>query len=206
MMRATHALFLLTMLFGACRGADHDESLQERTQHAEQTRQTKQATQREQRQQARPVARPVISDSAVGPVRLGLPWDSLARHATVVVDTTILDVEGHRQRIARLAVANDIVTAELADGRVWRLRVTSPRLATADGIRVGSPVSLLLTSDSVVGALGEGRVYVLTPRHCGLSFRIASNAESPRTELDSAALARLPSETRVDEILVVGCG
>ena len=146
-----------------------------------------------------------ITGEAVGPVRIGLTRDSLRRVAEVIREVTELDDEANPQDVAYVVFGRDTVAVELSERRVWRVRITSAGPETVDGLRVGTRLTRLLTSNAVFGALGEGKVYVLDRRRCGVSFGLSPEAITLRAELDSAALARLPGTTRVDEILVVGC-
>lgn len=146
---------------------------------------------------------PVITPNGVGPVALGKPLHTDATKELAIRDTTIA-LEGEVQPAALVALGIDTVVAEIVDGRVWRIQVRSGGLGTADDIRVGSPVSRLLTK-GVHGAAGEDRIYVLDPAHCGLSFGLDPRRVPVNGDLDSAALARLGPAGVVDEILVVGC-
>jgi hypothetical protein len=148
---------------------------------------------------------PTITGEGIGLVRIGLPKDSLAAVARVVRDTIETDIEGNPQEVASVVIEGDTVRVEVSEGRVWRIRVAAPGLATADGVRVGAPVARLVTSGAVSGAAGEGKVYLLDPSRCGLSFGLSREAPLARAPLDSAALLRLPPSTHVDQILAVGC-
>jgi hypothetical protein len=105
-----------------------------------------------------------------------------------------------------VAFPRDTVEAEIVDSRVWRIEVLSPRFRTADSLGVGTPLRRLLALRDPRGITGEGQLFVVSPEHCGLSFRLSDNGSSARTQnWDLAALSRLPSATVVNKILIVGC-
>ena len=105
-----------------------------------------------------------------------------------------------------VALARDTVEAEIVNGRVWRLAVHSPRLRTADSLGVGTTLARLLQLRNPHGMTGEGKFFVASPEHCGMSFRLANAGPgAQRGDLDSAGLARLPKSAVVSEVLVFGC-
>ena len=109
-------------------------------------------------------------------------------------------------RKLRVALSRDTVEAEIVDGRIWRIAVHSPRLRTADSLGVGTTLARLLQLRNPRGMTGEGRFYVASPAHCGMSFRLANAGPgAQRGDLDSAGLARLPKSAVVSEVLVFGC-
>jgi hypothetical protein len=105
-----------------------------------------------------------------------------------------------------VALARDTVEAEIVNGRVWRIAVYSPRLRTADSLGVGTTLARLLQLRNPHGMTGEGKFFVASPEHCGMSFRLANAGPgAQRGDLDSAGLARLPKSAVVSEVLVFGC-
>lgn len=147
-----------------------------------------------------------MSGRGIGSLRIGLPVDSLRAACEVASDTTRLASEGQLARVMAVAFAQDTVEAEIVDEKVWRIEVLSPRFRTADSVGVGTSLSRLLTLGNPRGITGEGQLFVVSPDHCGLSFRLSDNGSSARSQnWDRAALSRLPVETVVDKVLVVGC-
>jgi hypothetical protein len=132
--------------------------------------------------------------------------DAVRAKCVVVRDTTRLASEGQLARMIAIAFPVDTVEAEIVNGRVWRIEVRSPGFQTADSLGVGTPLPSLLELKNPRGITGEGQLFVVSPEHCGLSFRLSDNGSSARTQnWDRAALARLTSKTVVDKILIVGC-
>lgn len=155
---------------------------------------------------AKRCAEGTMSGSGIGDLRLGLTVDEARAKCGVVRDTTRLASEGQRARMIAVAFPRDTVEAEVVNGRVWRIEVLSPRFRTTDALGVGTPLSRLLALRTPRGITGEGQLFVVSPGHCGLSFRLSNNGSSARMQdWDRAALARLPAATVVDKILVVGC-
>jgi hypothetical protein len=147
-----------------------------------------------------------ITGNGIGDLRLGVTPAAVRASCVVVRDTTRLASEGQLARMIAVAFPRDTVEAEIVDGRVWRIEVLSPRFRTADSLGVGTPLRRLLALRDPRGITGEGQLFVVSPEQCGLSFRLSDNGSSARAQdWDRAALARLPSKTVVDKILIVGC-
>jgi hypothetical protein len=148
----------------------------------------------------------VITDEGIGELRIGTTVESVRQKCTVVSDTTALGAEGMPARKLGVALARDTVEAEIVDGRVWRIAVHSPRLRTVDSLGVGTTLARLLQLRNPRGMTGEGKFFVASPAHCGMSFRLANAGPgAQRGDLDSAGLARLPKSAVVSEVLVFGC-
>jgi len=147
-----------------------------------------------------------LSGRGVGALRIGMDVEAVRRVCRVLSDTTRLASEGQRARFVGVGFGTETLEAEIVNGRVWRIDVRSPRFRTSDGLGVGTPLSRLLSLKSPRGLTGEGQLFVVSPDHCGLSFRLSDNGSSARSQnWDRAALSRLPSGTVVDRVLAVGC-
>lgn len=157
----------------------------------------------------------ILRDEGIGKLRIGAPFDSIVGSCPVMRDTTMIGAEGMpSRRIYLLFLADsvgtkvvaDTVGAEVVNDRVWRISVTSPRIRTADSLGVGTPLSRLLQLKNPRGMSGEGKFFVASPDHCGMSFRLANAGPgAQRGDLNPAGLARLPKSAVVSEILVFGC-
>jgi hypothetical protein len=147
-----------------------------------------------------------MSGTGVGYLRIGMTVDSVRAVCHVTRDTTRLASEGQTARFLSVAFPDGPVEAEIVDGIVWRIAVTWPRFRTADSIGIRTPLSRLLSLNSPRGLTGEGQLFVASPDHCGMSFRLSDNgSDSPSQRWDRAALARLPAATAVDKVLIFGC-
>jgi hypothetical protein len=148
----------------------------------------------------------VITDEGIGQLRIGTTVESVRQKCNVVRDTTAPGAEGMPARKLTVALSRDTVQAEIVDGRVWRIAVHSPRLRTADSLGVGTTLARLLQLRNPRGMTGEGKFFVASPEHCGMSFRLANAGPGARRgDQDSAGLARLPRSSVVSEVLVFGC-
>ncbi|MEO8909976.1 MAG: hypothetical protein ABI408_07080 [Gemmatimonadaceae bacterium] len=147
----------------------------------------------------------IVTDEAVGTLRIGMSVASLGRECTVLGDTTALGAEGMPSRRVAVLFPRDTLEAEIVDDKVWRIEIQSPRFATADSLHVGTPLTRLLRLRNPRGMTGEGQLFVVSPDHCGLSFRL-TNAGSPiLKDPTPTTLARMPANTAVAGILIIGC-
>jgi hypothetical protein len=148
----------------------------------------------------------IITDEGIGELRIRTTVESVRQRCSVVRDTTAPGAEGMPARKLRVALSRDTVEAEIVDGRVWRIAVHAPRLRTADSLGVGTTLARLLQLRNPRGMTGEGRFYVASPDHCGMSFRLANaGPRAQRGDLDNAGLMRLPRSAVVSEVLIFGC-
>jgi hypothetical protein len=148
----------------------------------------------------------IITDQGIGQLRIGATVESIRQKCNVVSDQTAPGAEGMPARKLAVALSRDTVEAEIVDGRVWRIAVHSPRLRTADSLGVGTTLERILQLKNPRGMTGEGRFYVASPVHCGMSFRLANaGPRAGRGDLDSAGLATLSRSAVVREVLVFGC-
>ena len=147
-----------------------------------------------------------LSGPGVGALRIGMSIDAVRRVCRVLSDTTRLATEGQRARFIGVGFGTETLEAEIVNDRVWRIDVRSARFKTPDGLGVGTSLSRMLALKSPRGLTGEGQLFVVSPDHCGLSFRLSDNGADARSQdWDRAALSRLPSGTVVDRVLAVGC-
>ena len=147
----------------------------------------------------------ILTDEGVGKIRIGESVESVQRDCTVVRDTIELGAEGMTTRIVSVMFRRDTVEAEIVDDKVWRVAIDSPHFSTADSLHVGTSLARLLRLRRPQGMTGEGALFVMSPDHCGLSFRLSDNGSPVLRDPSPAELSRLPAATRVSNILIVGC-
>src|SRR5690606_19881765 len=149
-----------------------------------------------------------IDANGVGVFRIGATVADVLADCPAAVDTVALDIEGNLQRALVHALSEgEEIRAEIVDGAVWRVRVTTPAATTGDGMGVGVPLSRLLELPGIRTFEGEGRLFVTVAEHCGLSFRLnhVPGRGEHRGVWTESALEKLPGSTRIDEVLVFGC-
>jgi hypothetical protein len=147
-----------------------------------------------------------IGAEGIGKLSIGAPLDSIRASCRIIRDTIVLADEGQRARRVTVSLPADTVVAEIVAGRVWRIEVNSPRFRTRDSLGVGTPIARLLALEDPRGANGEGRFYVLSPDHCGLSFRLSEGWPGTlRHPIDRAKLSQVPRTTTVSTVLITGC-
>lgn len=148
-----------------------------------------------------------LTGSGIGEIQIGHSVDSIRRVCSVTRDTTVLGGEGLPERVISVAVARDTINAIVDNGRVWRIHIEQPDIRTADSLGVGSRISDLIRDTRARGAEGEGVLYLLLPSHCGLSFRIAHDVadNEHRANWSTRDLRALPQDSRVDQVLIMGC-
>ena len=149
----------------------------------------------------------MVTDSAVGDLRIGATVTEVARRCTIARDTTERRAEGQSVRVIGVAINGDTVDAEVVADRVWRIEVTDPAFRTADSLHVGTALPELLGLPGLRPLSGEGRVFVMIAAHCGLSFQLSVPDTGRRAGRWRAAdLRGLPASTNVTRVLVIGCG
>ncbi|HKC80595.1 MAG TPA: hypothetical protein VKB91_05330 [Gemmatimonadaceae bacterium] len=147
-----------------------------------------------------------LTDEGIGHLRIASTVEAVGLNCTIVRDTTAIGAEGMPARKLLVALSQDTVEAEVVSGRVWRIAVASSRLRTADSLGVGTTKARLLQLTKPRLMTGEGRLFVASPEHCGMSFRLAKvGRDALRGNRDRVGLARLPDTAVVSEVLIFGC-
>lgn len=153
----------------------------------------------------RPCDEPLFDGSGVGGIRIGMTADSLRQLCRVVYDTTTLRAERKPAHVLEIATSSDTIEAEADAGRIWRIQIASPRLRTADSLGVGTPIGRLLAIPGIRGTTGEGTLYLISPAHCGVSFRMTNPKDQLRGDWTLAQLRQLPATSVVTSVLILGC-
>jgi hypothetical protein len=148
----------------------------------------------------------LIGDHGIGKLQIGMSIDSLRKQCRVVTDTIQPGPEGTTERRVTVSFPPDLVDAEIVDGRVWRIDVESPAFRTADSLGVGSSVADVLRRDEPDGAAGEGAFYLISRKHCAVSYQLSGGIPAgPTRRWDSTALSSLPASMEVNGVLVGNC-
>jgi hypothetical protein len=147
-----------------------------------------------------------LTDEGIGHLRIASTVEAVGLNCNIVRDTTAIGAEGMPARKLLVALSRDTVEAEVVSGRVWRIAVASPQLRTADSLGVGTTKARLLQLTKPRLMTGEGKLFVASPDHCGMSFRLTNvGRDALRGTRDRVGLARLPDSAMVSEVLIFGC-
>ena len=155
-------------------------------------------------------ARPTLSGTGIGELRVGRPAAQIAAQCVVLADTVAPGPEALTERVMSLLLAGtDTVRATMVNDSVWRLQLESTGIRTVDSLGVGTLLADLLRSGRgrARGVEGEGQLFVLLEEHCGVSFRVAPEigGKQHQAEWSAVDLAGLDGTARVDQVLVIGC-
>jgi hypothetical protein len=148
-------------------------------------------------------ANTLVTGNRVGRIRLGMTIADLRNDCSILRDTIEVN-EGEAGRVVYALVAHDTVRLDVLHDSVRFIRVHGPRFVTPDSIHAGMPLFRFLIGRQPRVLVGEGKVYLRDPQHCGISFGLSPEAYAHAPKLTTAALARLPRSTTIDEILVTG--
>ena len=111
----------------------------------------------------------VLTPAGLGPLRVGMPMDSVGRVCRII-PLEPLTADGMLRHQVR--VGTDTVSVWESNGKVDFIRLDSPLHRTADSLGVGSSGEQILHLANVAGEAGDG-FYVLFTREgplCGLLF------------------------------------
>ena len=147
-----------------------------------------------------------LTGEGIGHLRIASTVEAVSLSCSIVRDTTAIGAEGMPTRKLLVALSRDTVEAEVVSGRVWRIAVASPQLRTADSLGVGTTKARLIQLAKPRLMTGEGKLFVASPEHCGMSFKLTNvGRDALRGNLDRVGLARLPDTAVVSEVLIFGC-
>jgi hypothetical protein len=149
---------------------------------------------------------PVLTDLGIGNVAIGRTVTTIKQTCRVVRDIEELTSEGTVDRVLTVIIGGDAYRVTVGNGLVWRIWVRSPRVATRDGLRVGTSLSRVAAEKGVKISEGEDGVYLLPESHCGLSFRFSVQSRWPTGRpWTMAELVRRHGGEPADRILVTRC-
>lgn len=149
---------------------------------------------------------PVLTDLGIGNLAIGRTVTTVKTTCRVVRDIEELTSEGTVEWVLTVIVGGDAYRVTVGNGLVSRILVRTPRVATRDGLRVGSPLSKVAAQKGVKIAEGEDGLYLLPESHCGLSFRFSVPARWPTgRSWTLEELIRRRGGEPVDRIIVTRC-
>jgi hypothetical protein len=148
-----------------------------------------------------------IRESGVGAMEVGDPHDTFRTACIVMHDSTATDAgDGTVAGTVVVGVNGAPVEVQIADGRVYRVTVTSPLFRTVDGLGPGVPVVRMLDWPGAVVLEGVHDLSIVVGAHCGLYFRITKPATLPVEIARWTDIVRaMPPDTPVERVVVHGC-
>jgi hypothetical protein len=147
----------------------------------------------------------LLREGGIGKLRIGVSVDFVKSQCRVVKDTVQPGAEGLTERRITVAFLRDSVEAEIVDGKVWRIDVSSPAFRTSDSLGVGSSIPEVLRNDQPDGGYGEEGFYVISRNHCGFSYLMDGRIPPGNRHWDNKTLADLPASVKVEKVLIVRC-
>lgn len=147
-----------------------------------------------------------LTDTGIGDLQIGRTVVEVKQKCLVIRDAVQPGYEGNPEQILTVVMGPDLIRAAIANGQVSRISVTQPRFATADGLRVGTPLSRILGTKGVDMAEGEDGLYLYLPEHCGLNFLFSIQSRAkPGRPWPVPRLSQQHGGARVGRILVTRC-
>lgn len=149
---------------------------------------------------------PVLTTVGVGNLAIGRAVGTVKGSCRVIRDIMELTSEGTMDNVLTVSIGGDIYRATVVNGLIGRITVRTPRVATRDGLRIGTPLSRVAALKGVKLAEGEDGLYLLPPTHCGLSFRFSVQSRWPTGRpWTLQELVRRYGNRPVDRIFVTRC-
>lgn len=149
---------------------------------------------------------PVLTDLGIGNLSIGRTVDAVKATCRIIRDIPELTSEGTVERVLTVAIGGDYYRASVVSGLIERVSVRTPRVATSDGLRVGTPLSRVAALKGVKIAESEEGLYLLPGTHCGLSFRFSIQSRWPTgRSWTMEELVRRHGNQPVARILVTRC-
>jgi len=150
-----------------------------------------------------------VTDSGVGNAVVGHLVRDIARTCRVLSDTMRPWREGPEVRVLEISLGRDTASVMVENDRVSLVGIFPPStLRTSDSLGLGSTLDRLLQLHGATGTFYEGRLFVRSPRHCGITFAVQPDGldvDSIRPEWTEAQLRTLSPTAPVVELLVGGC-
>jgi hypothetical protein len=146
----------------------------------------------------------VVTGTGIGDLRIGRPWSEVGERCLVVDSPENAELTGNGTLTVDLF--RDTATVQLANGRISYIELRHSDFRTSDSLGVRTALVDLLRVPDIRGETIGGRLYARSDSLCGLRFEVVSPAPSPpAAQSGLGALTRLPGETRVRRLAIVGC-
>ena len=149
---------------------------------------------------------PVLTDNGIGELREGRTVSEIKDLCEVVSDGEQQGSEGMKERVLVVRVGGETVQAVVNGDKIYRIEVSTPRLATTDSLAVDTPLRRIAAARGARFLPGEDGVYGFVANHCAMSFRFSLPLRAPRggdwtvAKIDSAH-----GDAAIDRILITKC-
>ena len=149
---------------------------------------------------------PVLTDEGIGELKEGLGVDDVRARCEVISDSEQQGSEGMKERVLVVRVGGETVRATVNDDRIYRIEVSTPRLATTDSLAVDTPLHMIAAARGAKFLPGEDGVYGFIANHCAMSFRFSVPLRPPRGgDWTAARIDSAHGDAVVDRILITKC-
>jgi hypothetical protein len=149
---------------------------------------------------------PRLDEDGIGYLRHGREVSEISRLCDVISDTGQRGPGGTMERVVVVRLAGETLRAIIANERVSRIEINSPRFRTADSLGVDTPLRRIARMRGAQFAPGEDAVYGFSPEHCGLSFRFSVPLRPPAGGQWTTALIEAEhGDAAVNRVIVIPC-
>ena len=147
-----------------------------------------------------------LGETGVADLQVGRTISAVKQSCLVSRDAMGPWIEGATVRGLTVVVGSENLYAAVNGGIISSISVRTPRFATSDGFRVGSPLSSFVSAKRVKMAEGEEGLYLRLPSHCGLAFHFSIQSRAqPGIAWPSPKLEAQHGRAPVDQIIVTRC-
>jgi len=148
-----------------------------------------------------------LTGDGVGAVRVGASVAAVRRACHIPVRKLKKGEAAPPPGLLRIKIGTTPLLAEIMGGHVWRVIVDGGALRTLDKLGVDSPLSAVLATPGARASETEGVVYAANAANCGISFALDYRPQrgEDRDSWTADTLSRLPSDTKVDRVMMSGC-
>jgi hypothetical protein len=144
-----------------------------------------------------------VSEDGIGLLRIGTSLDAVRASCAILSEQPGVN---DAPSLVRIDLGPDTAATEFVAGVLRRITLHHSAYRTADSLGVGTSIARIMALRSPVGMTDRNRLYAVSPAYCGLRFMLEEPAPPrPSAQSGIAALRRLPGETRVRELEIVGC-
>jgi hypothetical protein len=151
-------------------------------------------------------AKTLLTDVGIGELKPGRPVAEVKRLCDVTNDGYQPGPEGQTEHVMAVTLGAEAVQVTIADNKVFRIDVRTPRFQTADSLGIDTPLHRIARMRGAQFAPGEDGVYGFVADHCGLSFRFSLPLRPPKGgQWTATTIDKDHGDAIVDRVLVVRC-